>query len=104
MRPFYAVLVLLACCAAYLADAATNAVLPASEYDPAAAAFWLFVQPPSPKQERWRTNLVYCLSYGRSNSPLPADFMARFVTSPLKVITDTNALQFAANGAISERG
>ena len=85
------------------ASAATNEVLLASDYEPAEAAYRLFLQTPPPSKQGWRTNLVYCLAYGRSNSPLPADFMARFAATPLRVITDTNALLFAAGGAISDR-
>ncbi len=85
------------------ASAATNEVLLASEYEPAEAVYRLFLHTPPPPKQGWRTNLVYCLSYGRSNSPLPADFMTRFAATPLRVITGTNALLFAAGGAISDR-
>jgi hypothetical protein len=83
------------------AHASTNEVLLASNYDPAEAVFRDFLHT-SPKQG-WRTNLVYCLSYGTTCSPLPSDFMARFAGIPLRVITDTNALVFRSGGSIAER-
>jgi len=80
-------------------QAATNEILRASEYGPAEAVYGQFLHTPTSPKQGWRTNLVYCLSYGRSNSPLTADFMARFAATPLRVITDTDALLFAVGGA-----
>jgi hypothetical protein len=87
----------------FAARGATNSVLTASEYAPAEVVFRLFLPTPPPPKQGWRTNLVYCLTYGRSHSPLPTEFMARFSAIPLRVITDTNALLFSTGGAITER-
>jgi hypothetical protein len=103
MRTILAILFLATLCRAVPADAATNEVLVASEYEPAEVVYKQFLWPPALPRDGWRTNVVFCLVYGRSNSPLPADFMARFADIPLRVITDTNALLFAAGGSISER-
>jgi hypothetical protein len=104
MRTIYTTLFLVTVCSLFAARGATNDVLAASEYAPAEAVFQLFLpMPPLPPKQGWRTNLVYCLTYGRSNSSLPADFMARFSAIPYRVITGTNALIFGASGAIIER-
>jgi hypothetical protein len=49
------------------------------------------------------TNLVYCLCYGISNSPLPSDFVKRFTNPTPHVITGTNTLIFKDDGEILER-
>ncbi len=103
MRAIGTLALLLAAFCSSAGRAATNEVLLASEYDAAEAAYRLFLHYPPPPKQGWRTNLVYCLSYGRANSPLPTDFMARFATTPLRVITDTNALVFSPGGGILER-
>jgi len=101
MRTTLAIVLLIAGILPFAARAATNEVLLTSQYDPAEATFRQFLHT-SPKQG-WRTNLVYCLSYGTSSSPLPSDFMTRFEGSPLRVITDTNALLFSSSGKIVDR-
>jgi hypothetical protein len=101
MRTTLATFLLIAGILPLAARAATNEVLLTSQYDPAEAAFRQFLHI-SPKQG-WRTNLVYCLSYGTSRSPLPSDFMTRFAKCQLRVITDTNALLFSSSGKIVDR-
>jgi len=103
MRIVTALTLLLTAWFSPVAHGTASEVLLASEYDPAEAVFRLFLDyPPLPKQG-WRTNLIYCLSFGRSNSPLPVDFITRFAATPLRVITDTNALVFSPGGAMAER-
>ena len=48
------------------------------------------------------TNLVYCLSYERSNAPLPTEFMRAFTNPTPRVITETNELLFSKSGTISD--
>ena len=104
MLTSYATFLLVAVCSLFAARGATNDILTASEFAPAEATFRLFLPaPPLPPKEGWRTNLVYCFTYGCSHSALSADFMAGFSAVPYRVITDTNALIFSASGTISER-
>jgi hypothetical protein len=49
---------------------------------------------PSDHSAESRSNIVYCLWFGKSDTPLPPEFMQRFTTSPPHVTTGTNSLIF----------
>ena len=80
---------------------ATNAVLVDSQYPAAEAVYRSFF--PEPYWRESRTNLVYCLSFGSSDSALVSDFMARFQAPSPRVITGTNGF-VVGPGSRVERG
>jgi hypothetical protein len=88
----------------------TNDVPSVSEYELAQAVYRPFIHDriiAQPHSGSFKivpeTNLVYCLCYGMSNSPLPSDFMSGFTNLTPRVITGTNTLIFRNDGAILER-
>jgi len=89
---------------------ASNDMPSIEEYDLIRADYMFFIRDRSVYDRRSgvstvvpETNLVYCLCYGLSNSPLPSDFMGGFTNPTPRVITGTNTLVFKNDGGISER-
>jgi len=87
----------------------SNGMPSIGEYDPLRAAYMLFVRDRIISNPHTgfatvvpETNLVYCLCYGISNSPLPSDFMGGFTNPTPRVITGTNTLVFRNDGTILE--
>jgi hypothetical protein len=89
---------------------ASNDMPSIGEYDLIRADYMFFVRDQTIYDRRSgvstvvpETNLVYCLCYGMSNSPLPSDFMGGFTNPTPRVITGTNTLVFKNDGSILER-
>lgn len=68
----------------------TKQVLTASKYAPAEVVYRTFL--PGGQWPESRTNLIYCLSFGDIDAPVPSDFMTRFSDPIPTVITCTNGL------------
>jgi hypothetical protein len=88
----------------------TNEILSHTDYNLAQAVYKPFVHDrivSRPHSHTFtkvpETNLVYCLCYGTSHSPLPLDFMGAFTNPTPRVITGTNGLLFKTDGSIVER-